>query len=174
MHVKTRFAALKPAVLALCLLAAVSAADAQWKWRDKDGQITASDRPPPKDVPDKDILKRPNERRNTAAAAAPASAAAAASAPAAASGPKTPLEAQVDARKKAAEQEQAAKAKAEEEKLMAAKAENCKRARNQITTLDGGQRMARINDKGEREVMDDKARADETRRAREIIASDCK
>jgi hypothetical protein len=34
--------------------------------------------------------------------------------------------------------------------------------------------MARVNDKGEREVLDDKARADEMRRARDVIASDCR
>jgi hypothetical protein len=35
-------------------------------------------------------------------------------------------------------------------------------------------RMARVNEKGEREVLDDKARADEARRTREAIASECK
>jgi hypothetical protein len=34
--------------------------------------------------------------------------------------------------------------------------------------------MARTNDKGEREILDDKARADEMRRTREIIAADCR
>jgi hypothetical protein len=34
--------------------------------------------------------------------------------------------------------------------------------------------MARINAKGEREVIDDATRADEMRRAREVIASDCR
>jgi hypothetical protein len=34
--------------------------------------------------------------------------------------------------------------------------------------------MARTNDKGEREILDDKARAEEAQRARKIVASDCK
>jgi len=182
MHVQTRFAVVRPALVALlCLLAAVTAAQAQWAWRDKSGQVTASDRPPPKDIPDKDIIRRPVERRSAApngaavaAAAAAASASASASAPATPAGPKTALETQVEARKKAAEQEQAAKTRAEEEKNAQAKAENCKRARNQVATLDSGQRMARINDKGEREVLDDTGRAEELRRARGVIASDCK
>ena len=40
--------------------------------------------------------------------------------------------------------------------------------------LQGGQRIARINDKGEREVLDDRGRADEMRQARDVIASDCR
>ena len=180
MHVQTRFAVARPAVVALlCLLAAVTAAQAQWAWRDKSGQVTASDRPPPKDIPDKDIIRRPAERRSAApnaaaVAAATAAASAAASAPAAAPGPKTALEAQVEACKKAAEQEQAAKAKAEEEKLATQRADNCRAARSHLAALEGGQRIARTNDKGEREVLDDKGRAEESRRAREVLTSDCR
>jgi hypothetical protein len=158
-------------VASVALLSIAGTAEAQWTWRNKDGQITASDRPPPKDIPDKDILRRPAERRSAVTTAAAAPASAAASAP---TGPRSPLEAQVEAKKKAAEQEQAAKTKAEEEKLAAQRADNCKRARNQLATLDSGQRIARVNDKGEREVLDDKARADETRRARDVITSDCR
>jgi hypothetical protein len=34
--------------------------------------------------------------------------------------------------------------------------------------------MARVNDKGEREIIDDTTRAAEMKRAQEVIASDCK
>ena len=34
--------------------------------------------------------------------------------------------------------------------------------------------MSRVNDKGEREVLDDRGRAEEMRQAREVIASDCR
>jgi hypothetical protein len=54
------------------------------------------------------------------------------------------------------------------------RAENCRNARAHLAALDTGQRIARFNDKGEREVLDDKQRADETRRAREVIASECR
>ena len=148
-------------------------AQAQWKWRDKDGQVNASDRPPPRSIPDKDILGRPapDARRQSAqATAAPASAAA----PAAASAPATALEREVQARKRQTEQDAAAKAKADEERQAATRAENCRAARSQLATLESGQRVARSNDKGEREILDDKGRADETRRAREVVASDCR
>ncbi|MDP1899235.1 MAG: DUF4124 domain-containing protein [Rubrivivax sp.] len=157
------------ALLVFSMLAAP--AHAQWKWRDKDGQVNASDRPPPKDVPDKDILGRPSPelRRTVAAAPAAAPAASVASAPA-----KTALDREIEARKKKAEQELAAKAKADEERLAAQRSENCRRARGQLAALESGQRIARVNEKGEREVLDDQGRANELRQAREVIASDCR
>jgi hypothetical protein len=170
---------LRPAGRALPLLLLALAcslstpADAQWKWRDKDGQINASDRPPPKDIPEKDILGRPvPEGRRYMPALAPAGMAASAALPA--SAPTTLLEREVQARKRSAEQEQAAKDKAEEEKASARRAESCRNARTQLAALEGGQRIARLNDKGEREVLDDKGRAEELRRAREIVATDCR
>jgi hypothetical protein len=164
---------------------AVAPATAQWKWRDASGQITVSDLPPPKGIPDKDVLERPappSVRRpapptpttppGVAAAAAPASAASAA---AAGAGPgRTALEAEVDARRRAAERDAAARTKAEEKRLAEQRAENCARARSQIAALESGQRIARFNDKGEREVLDDDARAQELRRAREVAAADCR
>lgn len=155
----------------LLLIAAPLAADAQWVWRDKEGRVNASDRPPPSSVPDKDITSRPVESRR---ALLPQAAASAASAAAAADAAVRPLEAEVQARRRATEQEQAAKTKADDDKLAANRAENCRRARNHAAALDSGQRLARMNDKGEREVLDDKGRADEMRRAREVIASDCR
>ena len=150
-------------------------AHAQWKWRDKDGHVTVSDRPPPRDVADKDILGRPPADLRRAAAEASAAAASAASG--AAGVPpvaKAPLDRELEIRRKAAEAEAAAKAKADEERQAVRRADNCKRARAQMATLDSGQRMARVNDKGEREVLDEGARAEEARRAREVIASECR
>jgi len=161
-------------VLASLTLLAALPADAQWKWRDKDGRITVSDRPPPREVPEKDILGRPNtaaQRAQAAAAAAPAAGTATA---AQASAPVTALAREVQARRRAAEEDKAAKMKAEEERNAARRAENCRNARNHLAALDSGQRIARMNDKGEREVLDDAARAQEAQRAREVIASDCR
>jgi hypothetical protein len=155
-------------VLASLTLLAALPADAQWKWRDKDGRITVSDRPPPREVPEKDILSKPNLPARAATPAAATTPAAAASAP------PTALEREVQARKRAAEEEKAAKARAEEERNATRRAENCRQARNQLTALESGQRIARTNDKGEREVLDDQGRAQETQRAREVIAADCR
>ena len=164
-----------PLLLAVASLATLpSPADAQWRWRDKAGQINASDRPPPRDIPDKDILARPApevKRLAPPAAASAPVAGAPALTPAAA---PTALEREVQARKRAAEQEQAATVKAEEARVAALRAENCRAARGQFAALESGQRIARFNDKGEREVLDDKGRAEEQQRAREVMASDCR
>jgi hypothetical protein len=162
--------------LALGLVVLVPAAEAQWRWRDSNGRITVSDRPPPREIPEKDILSRPNTQARralvpTAAASAPASAPTSA---AAASAPATPLQAEVEARRKRAEQEQATRARADEERLAQQRAENCRRARGHLAALESGQRLARTNERGEREVLDDQARAEEMRAARAVIASDCR
>ena len=157
--------------LALVLTAALLTpcpALAQWKWRDANGQINASDRPPPQNIPAKDILSRPGEAVRRAAPAASA-----ASAPAAAP-LRPPVDRELEARKRAGDAEKDAKAKADEERVAAQRAENCRRARGQLAGLESGQRMSRVNDKGEREVLDDRGRAEEMRQAREVIASDCR
>lgn len=169
-------------MLAAALLLAVAAAsfttpaDAQWRWRDASGRINASDRPPPKEVPDKDILSRPQPAQRRAAAVAESPSAPASGAPvaASASAPANGLKAQVDAQRKRAEQEQAARAKAEEARLAAQRAENCRRARAHAAAIESGQRLARTNERGEREVLDDRGRAEELRSARAVIASDCR
>ena len=156
------------------------AATAQWQWTDKDGRKVYSDRPPPADIQEKDILKRPGGLRGAVVVTPVASvpdAAAINSAPDAAvkgNAPKLPVkDKELEARKKQAETQEAAKKKAEEEKLAQVKAENCDRARKAQVTLDSGVRVATTNAKGEREIMDDKARAAETKRQQGIIASDC-
>jgi hypothetical protein len=165
------------ALLTLVVWMGATPAHAQWKWRDKNGQVTASDLPPPRDVPEKDILQRPTVARPVArpAAAAPASAASAAAPVAQSAAPKGGgLEAEVEKRRKAAEAESQAKGKAEEERAASQRRENCGRARNHLATMESGQRVARMNDRGEREILDDRQRSEEIRRARAVIETDCR
>lgn len=156
------------ALLSIALAGATLAlpAAAQWKWRGANGQIQYSDLPPPPGVSEKDILSRPTPATLRAAAAASPAASGA-------SQPAKAVEPELEAKRKKAEQEDAAKAKADEQRVAAAKAENCKRARDQIRALESGMRMARVNEKGEREVLDDKMRADEMKRARDLANADC-
>lgn len=153
---------------------------AQWKWKDKTGRVQYSDLPPPPSVADAEILQRPSGSTrkgapafapNTAQAAAAALAASAASD--AASGPAKAVEPELEAKRRKVAEEEGAKRRAEEEKLNAARAENCQRAKAQLRALEDGMRMARVNAKGEREVLDDKGRAEESKRARDVVNSDC-
>jgi hypothetical protein len=155
-------------------------AAAQWKWRDANGRLIYSDRPPPANVPQRAILERPPGMPASRVPPSPTTPSLVAGAPAvvslpasaAASAPRTDPE--LEARRKKEADLEAAKSKAEESKLASAKAENCSRARGQLKLLDDGVRIARTNEKGEREILDDKGRAAEQARVRQTIASDCK
>lgn len=151
------------------------AASAQWQWIDKDGRKVFSDRAPPAEVQEKKILKRPVARAAVASTTA-ATADVSASVPQpGASAPKlNGVDKDLQDKKKKAEEAELAKRKAEEEKVLKAKVENCARAKQAKASLDSGMRIARTNEKGEREVMDDDARASEMKRIQSVIEADCK
>lgn len=168
-HPKHRLSTRCAAWLALLLALTCLPVQAQYKWKDSAGQVHVSDLPPPRDIPDKDVLARPNPaaRANRPVAAASA----AASAPSAA---RAPVDAELEARRSKAEQEAMARAKADEDRAAAQRADNCQRARNHLATLETGQRMVQVNAKGERVVLDDAARANEMAQARQVMASNCR
>lgn len=172
---------------AFLLVAQPCGSDAQaatlWKWRDANGRITVSDKPPPPEVADRDILERPAAATSTGATTASPSRAVTAVRPpgasagsGAASAPAPRVDPELEARRRAESVQgrgPAAPSGQEEAQALSRKRENCQRARAMLASLESGQRMARLNDRGERVVLDDAARAQEARRAREVIASDC-
>jgi hypothetical protein len=166
----TAFCTLVSAVLCLGM---VTAHAANWKYRDAQGRIVVSDLPPPAGVPDKDILERPTApaRRAPAPTQAAAASAPATAAPTALAQGNDP---ELEARRKKAATEQEQQQKAQQEKDSTQRAENCGRAKSHLAALNDGLRIARTNEKGEREILDDKGRAEEMQRARQVIASDCK
>ncbi len=145
------------------------AASAQWQWTDKEGNKVFSDRAPPSDVPDKNILKRPGGNRAASQPATPAAPASATNMPQV-KGTDPALE----EKKRLAEEAEAAKKKAEENKMAAARAENCARSKQAKASFDSGLRIARTNAQGEREILDDAAREAEAKRLQSIIATDCR
>lgn len=163
----------RPQAITLCIVAlaaALSPAWAQYVWRDKSGRTNYSDLPPPSDVPDKNIVRRPTVGAAARPPAAPAAASAAASAASASRG----VDAEIEARRVRTEQEKAARTKADEERVAAQRAENCQRARQQLAMLDSGQRVARVDESGARIILDDAGRAAEAAAARRVIDSDCR
>jgi len=145
-------------------------AAAQWKWKDSRGQVVVSDLPPPRDIPERDVLQKPN----LVVQRSPAQLTPTASAPAGEALAKAKVDPELEARRKKTEGEQNERAKAEEQKVAAQRAENCQRAKAHMSSLESGIRLSRTNDKGEREILDDKQRADEVQRTRQIISSDCR
>ena len=166
--------------LAVVGFASVAPAVAQWKWYDKNRQVQYSDIPPPLGTPDKDIVQRPKIAENALAAAAAAASGVGASAAASAVPAVTPktVEPELEAKRRKAEQDVAARAKTDakvaEDRVAALRTENCNRARADVRTLDDGGRLARSNARGEREILDDRQRADELRRTRDLIAALCR
>jgi hypothetical protein len=156
-------------LLATCL--AVPAAYAQWLWIDNSGRKVFSDQAPPPSVPANKILKRPGNapaQPEPVAAAAPA-----ASSPA--SMPKVSgKDKELEEKKKQAAAADAEKKKAQEEELAKARADSCDRTKRAKATLDSGIRIVTTNNKGEREFLDDNARAAEAKRLDGIVARDCK
>jgi hypothetical protein len=165
----------------ICLMA--FSVSAQWQWTDKDGRKVYSDRAPPPDILDKNILKRPGVRSNAPVVtqAAPSVSkegpplAASSAAQGGASAPKiSGVDKELFDKKKKAEEAELAQRKAEEERVVKAKIESCARAKQVKANFDSGLRIARTNAKGEREMMDDTARAAEAKRIQAIINTDCK
>ncbi|MBF5005678.1 DUF4124 domain-containing protein [Diaphorobacter caeni] len=174
---------MKPYKLLLLTVACTWAlgASAQWQWLDKDGRKVFSDRPPPLEVPQKNILKQPGHGRAASqsvpvASDAPASAAAT-PASGVASAPGLPQASGKDKKleeaKAKADAEEATKKKAEADRIAKSKAENCARARKSKTSLTSGGLIGTVNEKGERGFMDDATREAEIKRADSVIASDC-
>ena len=157
-------------------------AQAQWQWLDKDNKKVFSDQAPPPEVPEKNILRRPGPPAKRLSFSAPPAATDVAAAPAAEAQPPAPassakgagVDKELEEKARKAEEAEKAKQAAETQKFAQAKAENCTRARQSKATMDSGIRVARVNAQGEREIMDDAARATEQKRLQSIIEADCK
>lgn len=167
-----------------CACALPTVSSAQWQWVDNSGKKVFSDQPPPIDIPEKNILRRAggaasrgaNVQAPTAAPATDAAAAPAAPAgqPAAAAPKPAGVDKELEEKARQAEAAEKAKQAAEAQKNAKLKADNCAQARQSKATFDSGIRVARVNAQGEREVMDDKARAAEAQRAQAAIDNNCK
>ena len=151
-------------VLLLALGAASAAAGEIYTWKDSEGRVNYSDTPPPGNTPARTLSGRITETPPAPLADK------------AQTEKRTPTaaEQELDFRKRRAEasehQAKAEKAAAEADE----RRKNCEQARNQVAALESGQRVARYNEKGEREFLDDAQRAEEIDRARKAADSWCK
>lgn len=182
--------ALRALLMALLLGAAATAA-AQWAWKDDNGRVVYSDRPPPAGVKSDRIVRQPSNAQvvlpartaevpaaaGAASDAKPAGAsdakpadARAAAAPAA---PKTTAELEMEFRKRQQERADAEKKAREEESRAATKAADCERARGYLRALEDGLRIERTDASGNREYLDDTQRAAEVERTRKLVQSTC-
>lgn len=158
------------------LLAAAFAlpAAAQWAWKDDTGRTVYSDRPPPANVKAEQILRQPSAQSMGAPSANPAPQEGKADgkdAPKA--GPKTLAEREMEFRKRMQDNADAEKKQAEEQARNEQRSAECERLRGYLRALEEGQRIARTDAQGNRELLDDAQRASEVRRVREGLGRSC-
>ncbi len=154
------------------LVLASSPALAQWQWIDHSGRKIYSDVAPPTSVPEENILTDGHGRRyvprapKAKAVAAPTygfqeTSAQTETTPSPAPQAKGKLSKEEELERALADErqrkidaeraEQEAKRKQEDDKRMA---ENCKALRQNLATVNSGHRIATLNEKGERVIMD--------------------
>lgn len=133
-------------------LAASTGAFAQlYKWVDKDGRVTYSDRPPPaQESKQLNIAPAPGAPQRSALER-----------------DKELEKGRADAREKSKTAEEAAK-RAEIEQ------ENCNRAKAYLKTVSEGGRIVTYDDKGERVLLDDDRIEQERAKARKLVEETCK
>jgi hypothetical protein len=143
-------------LLAFSALAGGAAAQ-QYKWVDKDGRVRYGDVPPPgvKATP-----LRPPPRISSPAAAAPKDG-------------KQALSPEAAFRKRQEESQKKGEQAAKEEQMAQAKRENCERAQEALRTLESGQRISRVDSKGERYFLEDAQIQQEAARARQLVQQNC-
>jgi hypothetical protein len=163
--------------LLLVALAAAPDASAQYQWRDANGRTVYSDMPPPASVPPSAVQRAPARQTpagtsggSGATATAPAMAA---PAPAAAPAP-TLADREMEFRKRRMEREAAERKAAEAQAQSQRAAAACEDSRAQVRTLESGMRVARVNERGEREFIDDSTRASQLEAARKSVRELCR
>jgi hypothetical protein len=172
----TRLRLRHAAAFALTLMAAIyaSGAAAQWAWKEENGRVVYSDRPPPPNVKIQ-ILRQPAgpapapESQSAAGDASKAGADKGAS-----NAPKTLAERDMEFRKRQQERADAERKAQEEQQKSAARAADCERSRGYLKSLEDGVRIAKTDASGNREFLDDAQRAAETERARKLVEATCK
>jgi hypothetical protein len=124
-------------MLPLILLLLNSTAFAEiYRWVDSNGRVQYSDQVPPGTE-----ARRVGVQPATGTMAAPA---------------KTYQEQDQESRKRQVEKDEAAKKQAGADQQASIKQKNCATARGNLATLQAGGRIARYNEKGEKEYLDEK------------------
>lgn len=156
-HSHSRLRARTFPLLTALLVALPLVANAQlYTWKDENGHTVMSDKPPVGKTAQKKVISTPTETQTPSQP------------------PKTFAEKEMEFRKEQQDRQDKAK-KAEEDKTVAAqRKENCDNARRSLQLYQSGERIARRNDNGEREFLDDDQRAAEAAKAQKSVNDWCK
>jgi hypothetical protein len=148
---------MKLLAFAAMLMVAASTAAQQYKWVDQNGRMQYGDTPPTGVKATR--LRAPSEPPSSTATGAAKS--------------LTPAEQEAEFRKRQADAQKAQEKDSQAAQNEQAKRDNCANARLQLSELESGQRIARMNAQGERYYVDDEQRVTETARARKAVSDWC-
>jgi len=183
-----RFGSWRAIAAAACALAIAAPALAQWAWKDDNGRMVYSDRPPPAGIKQGNIIRSPTVVTAPPAAAPTGTAPGAAGAPAEAGtaaapnagqepgakpGPKSLADQEADFRKRLQARAAAEKKAADDEAKASKDAQDCERAKGYVHSLESGMRINRVDADGNPHFLDDSERAAELDRARASAATVC-
>jgi hypothetical protein len=139
-----------------------SGAQQLYRWVDENGRVQYSDRPPPAGTrAEKELKRKPGAQPPAAASSEPQA-------------PKSYAEQEAEFRKRQVEKSEQEAKQRQEQQAAAERKRQCDDARSYLASLQSGSRVAQYNAQGEREYLDDKARAQEIARAQKSIAAVCK
>ncbi len=163
-------------LLPLLLVALVVAPDAsaQYKWRDANGRMVYSDQPPPTSIPKDAILQAPGLR--PAAERPSGTTGEAAKAPGTGAGSAVATSAadrELEFRKRRMERAETERKAAEETAKAKQAATACEETRAELRTLESGMRVSRVNERGEREFIDEDQRSARIEAARKTSREHC-
>ena len=145
----------RPALLISCLLASLAVNAQVYQYKDAAGRTVYSDIPPTGGTPTRTISKDPTPASGSAA-------------------PQSIADKELEFRKRQQAQKEAAQKNEKESADAANRKEDCVRAQRNLQTLESGQRVSSIDEKGERSFMDDTQRAAEIERARKMVTDLCR
>ena len=140
-------------LLALLLTSGAATAQSMYKWVDEKGRVTYSDQPPVGNVRSKEVITIPGATNPGAARQL------------------VDQDAQFKKRQDDAAKAQAAAAKKEE--IAKQKADNCTRARAELRALGDNTPLVKLNEAGERVVLDKAARDAESKRIETFVEENC-
>ena len=161
------------AVFALTAISGLSQAEI-YKWKDKDGKVRYSDTPPPSNIKQEPITgKKKSVAPTGKEPLAPVESAviAPAATPKDIEPPKNAEDVAAEQRRRIADAEK--NNKQEKEADVKRKAENCSAAKANMETYTQGGRVYKMNEKGEREYMDESGFKAGREKAQQEINENC-
>ena len=145
-----------PVLAAVAVLLASTFVNAQiYQWKDVNGKIVISDKPPTGKVSD----QRKIDSKVSASSDA---------------SQKNLADREMDFRKRQQESRVKSDKEKKEGNTTAERKEDCDRTRRNLELLESGERVAERDEKGERSFMDDAKREREIAKTRQILQSSCK